>query len=173
MLLKPQQDFCINEDCRFWALFSKNLFSPPHCRRAERSVTELALLQKAAKGNSHHFLMHQISFGHTGPPQFIKILKRDIKTVHCAWIWKFTWYLGFVLASSGTLQHSQPWWPLLPASCALKVVRGAAERSLLQGPFIYLNIETKSQIQSSTAYLYGLHFIEPYFTNSSWFHIGH
>lgn len=26
MLLKPQWDFCLNEDCRFWHLFSKTCF---------------------------------------------------------------------------------------------------------------------------------------------------
>lgn len=108
MLLKPQQDLCLNEDCRFCPLFSNNLFPPPRCRRAERSVTELALRQKAAKSSSHHFLMHQISFGHTGPLQFVKILERAIKTVHFTGIWKIIRCLGFVLSPRGTLQHSQP-----------------------------------------------------------------
>lgn len=64
--------------------YSVKLVSPSALQ--ESRETELALLQKAAKSSSHHFLVHQVSFGHTGPPQFIKTLKRAIKTVCFAWI---------------------------------------------------------------------------------------
>lgn len=51
--------------------------------------------------------------------------------------------------------------------CVFKAVRGAADRSLLHWPFISFKVETKSQMESSEAYLYASHFIEPCFTNSS------
>lgn len=37
-------------------------------------------------------------------------------------------------------------------------------------PFLIWDLSSESQIQSSEAYLYGFHFIESHFANSSWFH---